>query len=305
MAIKSPVTHHQNVSLITRFPSDRIIACYRQDGIAVERFFRDIPAVELYECNDTGYRFYSPENIFGDGQFYADLQAKEGGEYYPHKKWEHRFAAARINASQKVLEVGAGDGFFLDMLRQKGIAGLGLELNDQAIAAGRAKGLDLRNEMIQDHAAQHPGAYDVVCCFQVLEHIYDVKGFLEACIKALKKGGKLIIGVPNNNPYLFKHDQWHTLNLPPHHAGLWSKNAFLQLQKFYEIVPDHITVEPLSHSLDQSKRWFLVQRDYHLEHHPAFGKILAAIPRPLYKLGVKLFSPFIAGRNIVAMFTRK
>jgi len=303
-AIKSPVTQNEHVSLVAQFPTERIIQSYRQHGISVERFFENIPTVDLYECRDTGYRFYYPSTIFGDGAFYADLQ--QGGEdYYPHKKWEHQFAARQVRATDKVLEVGAGDGFFLQLLQQQGVKNsVGLELNDNAIGVGTARGLDLRNELVQDHAAQNTGVYDVVCCFQVLEHIYDIHAFLQACLRALKKGGKLIIGVPNNNPYLFRYDKWHTLNLPPHHAGLWSKGAFEQLQKFYEMVPERIIVEPLQHAPDQYKWWYLVQRDYYLEHRPALGRLLSAIPRPLYKLAVKLLAPFIDGRNIVAMFKR-
>jgi SAM-dependent methyltransferase len=303
MAIKSPVTHSEHISLVAQFPADQIIESYRQKGIQVARFFKDVPTVELYECLDTGYRFYYPGTIFGDGQFYADLQ--QGNKYYyPTGKWEHKYAASQIRKSDKVLEVGAGDGFFLEILKSKGMDARGLELNPQAIAVGREKGLQMEQEMIQDHAARNAGAYDVVCTFQVLEHIYDVRGYLEACIQALKKGGKLIIGVPNNNPYYYKHDKWHLLNLPPHHAGLWSPKAFRALPEFYNVRVENIIVEPLHNPLGQYREWYEVQVKHQLSQRPLLGKTMSLVPRPLYKIGIKLFSPFIQGTNIVAIFTK-
>lgn len=301
--MKSPVTHSKHVTLVAEFPAGKIIAGYQEKGISVERFFKDVPAVGLYECEDTGYRFYYPETIFGDGQFYADLQVLDE-DYYPKEKWEHGYAAGQLRPSDLVLEVGAGDGFFLDILKNKGIQARGLELNPMAIEACRAKGLQVDGEMIQQHAQANEGKYDAVCAFQVLEHIYDVKDFLTACIKALKKGGKLIIGVPNNNPYLYKHDDWHLLNLPPHHAGLWGRKAFTALPDFYDIKEEKIIVEPLHNYLGEYKEWFHVQRAYHQQHHPAWGGVLSLVPRPVYKAGIKLLSPFIEGKNIVAIFTK-
>jgi SAM-dependent methyltransferase len=302
--MKSPVTGGNRVELITTFPTESIVKIY-EDKLKVDtrRFFKGVPAVELYECSDTGYRFYYPEGILGDGQFYADLH-KDNEGYYPTNKWEHKYAISQVTPGQKVLEIGAGDGFFLEQLKRANVDAIGLELNLDAIAKGEKKGLRIYNEMIEDHAAAHAGEYDVVCCFQVLEHIYNVKSFLDASIKALKKGGKLIIGVPNNNPYMFKQDKWHTLNLPPHHAGLWNKRAFTELQKFYDITPVDIIVEPLSNTKGFAKPWYLAQRDYFKQNSPLLGGLMSVVPRPLYKAVVKLFSPWIDGCNIVAVFTK-
>ncbi|GAA0559469.1 class I SAM-dependent methyltransferase [Chitinophaga japonensis] len=303
MAIKSPVTHSEHVSLVAQFPADQIIENYRQRGIQVARFFKDVPTVELYECLDTGYRFYYPGTIFGDGQFYADLQEAHN-QYYAREKWEHTYAVSKIRPTDKVLEVGTGDGFFLETMKNKGIDARGLELNPRAIEAGRARGLQMDEELIEEHAARHEGAYDVVCTFQVLEHIYDVRGYLDACLLALRKGGKLIIGVPNNNPYLYKHDKWHLLNLPPHHAGLWSKKAFMALPGFYNVTVENVIVEPLRNDRGEYREWYEVQVEHQQEQRPLLGKVMSVVPRPLYKIGMKLLSPFIVGRNIVAVFTK-
>ncbi|QHS59750.1 class I SAM-dependent methyltransferase [Chitinophaga agri] len=302
--MKSPVTGGNRVELITTFPTESIVKIYEDKlNVDTRRFFKGVPAVELYECTETGYRFYAPEGILGDGQFYADLN-KDNEGYYPTNKWEHKYAISQIKPGEKVLEIGAGDGFFLEQLKKANIDAIGLELNLDAIAKGEKKGLRMYNEMIEDHAAAHPDTYDVVCCFQVLEHIYQVKSFLDAAIKALKKGGKLIIGVPNNNPYMFKQDKWQTLNLPPHHAGLWNRKAFTELPKFYNITPLDIIVEPLSNTKEYAKPWYVAQRSYYKETSPVLGGLMSIVPRPIYKLAVKALSPWIDGINIIAVFTK-
>ncbi|PUZ25721.1 hypothetical protein DCC81_15760 [Chitinophaga parva] len=301
--VKSPITK-QEAKLITTFPTDRIIEGYRiHEKVDVRRFFEGIDEIGLYQCQQTGYRFFHPSSIFGDGKFYEDLE-RENEAYYPKKKWEHQYVASQVKASEKVLEVGAGDGFFLEILRKRGIHATGLELNDKAIEAGRANGLDMHNELIQTHADVHAGEYDVLCAFQVLEHIYDVDDFLKACLKAVKKGGRVIFGVPNNNPYLYKHNKWDLLNLPPHHAGHWSPAAFRALPGYYDVHISKLIVERLHYKLGQYKIWYLAQRDYYLETKPWLGKLMSAVPRPLYKMLTAAVSPFIQGRNIIVIFTK-
>jgi SAM-dependent methyltransferase len=162
----------------------------------------------------------------GDGNFYATLQQRLGDGYYHDWKFENQLAYDVINAGDKVLDIGCGVGKFLMKAKDKAKEVAGLELNEKAVEVCRGKGLTVYNEMIGDHASGKSGYYDVVCMFQVLEHIYDVRPFLEDSLKALKQGGKLVIGVPNNEPYFQGYDKYCTLNLPPHHMGLWNKEVF-------------------------------------------------------------------------------
>ena len=76
--------------------------------------------------------------------------------------------------------------------------------------------------------------FSFICSFQVLEHVYEVYGFLNSAIALLKNKGKLIIAVPNNNPYFLKHDKYHTLNLPPHHMGIWDERSLKFIGKLFD-----------------------------------------------------------------------
>lgn len=231
----SPVTGTGTTTISDTFQSRDIIRLYKdQFGIDVAHFF-STPTFSLYRCNQTGYRFYHPKGMDGDGAFYATLQKKFGDGYYHDWKFENQLAYDHIQATDKVLDIGCGVGKFLDRAKEKAAEVCGLELNEKAVEVCKQKGLMVFNEMIAEHAAKKEGYYDVVCMFQVLEHIYDIKSFLEDSLKALKKGGKLVIGVPNSEPYFKSYDKYCTLNLPPHHMGLWNKAVFGKIAPVFNI----------------------------------------------------------------------
>lgn len=231
-----PITKKNTTELFSSFKGKDIIELYRaQLDIDVSRFFKDHPVFDLYQCNETGYKFYYPQDLSGDGKFYETLQIQLGDEYYHEWKFENQLAFDAIQANDRVLDIGCGIGNFLAKAVEKTSQVYGLELNENAISICISKGLNVYRESIQDHAATHKEYYDVICVFQVLEHIYAVKEFIDSTLKALKKGGKLIIGVPNNQPYFLGYDKYCTLNLPPHHMGLWNEGVFEKFAKLFNL----------------------------------------------------------------------
>lgn len=233
---QSPITKKHNTTLTDTFLVKDVITLYKQQlDIDVSHFFTNLSSFNLFRCNDTGYRFYYPQGLEGNGNFYEALQSKLGTGYYHTWKFENQLAYEEIKSSDKVLDIGCGTGNFLLRAQQKTKLVYGLELNEKAINECRKRGLTVFSQLIQEHSKTHEKFYDIVCMFQVLEHIYDVKDFIEASLKVLKKGGKIIIGVPNNEPYFLGYDKYCTLNLPPHHMGLWNKNVFKELALFFNL----------------------------------------------------------------------
>jgi len=228
---------------------DNLIKGYKnQLGIDVSEFFKGISEVKIYECKNTKYRFYYPLVIDGNGSFYQMLQKYDW--YYMPWKWEHEMTIRNLLGNEKVLEVGSGGLGFLEKMKKSGFDVTGLELNNESIVKADKKGLKVFDETIQDHATNHFEEYDVVCSYQVLEHVADVNSFLKAQVCCLKPGGKLIISVPNNDSFI-KLTGGGILNNPPHHMGLWNRKSLTSLEGLFKLKIERILYEPL--------------QEYHLE----------------------------------------
>ena len=290
MQIVSPVTHSNNVELIIEIPSSTIIQQYEKEyKIDVKRFFVNIENVSIYKCLDSGYRFYFPESIIGDGRLYEDLQ-KVSDVYYMKWKWEFEIAQKFVKANDALLDIGCGSGNFLVSQKNKTSNLFGLEFNDLAIKKCKENGLNIFKEYIEEHANSNSEKYDVVTSFQVLEHVFDIKSFIENNLKVLKPDGKLVIGVPHSNPYLYKKDMMHTLNLPPHHMGLWDEKAFQSLPQFFNMKLEGIYIEPLL----ELEYWLMLNYNIKIK-----------LPALLQYAYVKTIARFFKGRNIVAVYTKK
>jgi 2-polyprenyl-3-methyl-5-hydroxy-6-metoxy-1,4-benzoquinol methylase len=300
MKIKSPVTDSYNTSKIKDIPTAAIIDLYKAElNFDISEYFHGLDHIELLRCDDTGYRFYYPFDIFGDDKFYQHLQNHEN--YYPGEKWEYVAARKLIGENKHVLEIGSGGAQFLESLKSQHSASLcGLELNTRAVEDAKAKGLNLIAETIDVFSKKNKERFDVVCGLQVLEHIYDVRSYIQSSLEVLKKGGQLIICVPNNNPYIYKQDSMHTLNLPPHHAGLWNRKAFSSLLSFFPMRLNKVLIEPLH----DYKFWYQTQVRHLREIRSPWAGVLSIIPRPIYKAPLIALRNIIEGRNIMVEFIK-
>lgn len=308
----SPVTMNSASRLVDKFEVADIVSLYREQfNVDVRRFFSGIDSVGLYECNKTKYRFYYPFSIAGDALFYEQLQEahqKQGLTYYRGWAYDHQFAYDHIASGEHVLDIGCGSGNFLEKAREKTPFVYGLEFNDMAIQACLKKGFTVQNQTIEEHARAAAEKYDVVCAFQVLEHVSNVKSFLDGAIQVLKPGGKLIIGVPNNEPFYVHYSKYDTLNLPPHHMGLWSKKAFLNLQAVFPLIFSSISYQvPVSIKVDayhRAKYFWNIKSMIHQHTFSEKIKMFAVAPVALAASLVQYVREGKPSGHLVVSFTK-
>ncbi len=256
MTVISPLTGSPEVVLESQLLPKQIISQYKtQFGVDVSGYFKGLKTVDIYRCKTSSLRFYYPFNLAGDGQFYADLARVYKG-YYSVWKWEHEKVNRLIQPAQRVLEIGCGRGYFLEKLKEKKVQATGLDFNPDAVEYGKTHDLNIVDETIAAHAQKQPGAYDMVCAFQLFEHVNEVGDFLKDSIACLKKGGLLAIGVPNNDCYIFSEDPYHTLNVPPHHMLLWTPDALRYVAQLFDLELVEVTVQP-SVSINKSTAYLL------------------------------------------------
>jgi 2-polyprenyl-3-methyl-5-hydroxy-6-metoxy-1,4-benzoquinol methylase len=237
MEVVSPITGKANIIFTKSVKTSEIIAIYKKilPSIDPTYLFNGIQEINVYECLDTTYQFYVTLDLTGDDDYYAKLGLLPW--YYVPWKTEHEFAIKHIRKYDKVLEVGAAKGDFIKRIKETHNADvIGLELNSKAEEYSKLNDVPILNQTIQDYANLHEGEFDVVCSFQVLEHIGEVKSFIEAKVKCLKQGGKLIISVPNNDSFIGENRlNSKVLNQPPHHLGLWNEEALKKIAPYFGV----------------------------------------------------------------------
>jgi 2-polyprenyl-3-methyl-5-hydroxy-6-metoxy-1,4-benzoquinol methylase len=170
--------------------------------------------------------------------------------YYLADKYEYTFARDFIKSSDSVLEIGCGKGVFAQKISAKTY--LGLEFNQKAIDNAVGDGLLVLKESIQTHAAANPRKYDVVCAFQVLEHVAEINSFISSSLACLKVGGLLIYSVPSADTFLTLVTNY-ILNMPPHHISWWSDQCLTNVADIFNLNVLAIRHEKLA---TLHRRWY-------------------------------------------------
>lgn len=221
--------------------SSDIIALWSKLGISVERLFQ-VESLQKFTCINCSLGCYSPF-IGGDDKFYGDLSKLRW--YYEHSgKTEFIFSSKYIKPGMKVLDVGCGIGEFSLYLTPE-VDYLGVEFSTKSVQKAKALGRKVEQLDITKSNQNLINAFDVIVCFQVLEHISDLKPFLLSLKQLCKLGGKIIIATPNNDGFISRAIN-NILNLPPHHLLFWNKKSLTCIAKIYNLSIIEYFEEPLS-----------------------------------------------------------
>jgi 2-polyprenyl-3-methyl-5-hydroxy-6-metoxy-1,4-benzoquinol methylase len=129
-----------------------------------------------------------------------------------------------IAKGKKHLDIGAGNGVFLEFMQKKGWEVSGIELDDESRKAIESKLQLTIAKTVQENNEQEE--YDVITMWHVLEHVYDLKTDILAIKNKLKADGKLVVAVPNCASYDEERYQafWSAYDLPIHLYHFRPKN---------------------------------------------------------------------------------
>lgn len=120
--------------------------------------------------------------------------------------WIDALAAVR---GKRVVDVGCGGGILAEALAQRGAIVTGIDLASKPLGVARLHALesgaevDYREIAAEALAAEQPGAFDVVTCMEMLEHVPDPASTVRACATLVKPGGWVFFSTINRNPKAF------------------------------------------------------------------------------------------------------
>jgi 2-polyprenyl-3-methyl-5-hydroxy-6-metoxy-1,4-benzoquinol methylase len=216
-------------------------------GLDVTRHFHGAVAIDLYECERSGYRFWRPERVAGDESFYLEL-SQAWPEYYHPSRWEYELASNHCRPSDRLLEIGCGDCHFLRLIEPRVSEVVGLELNRAAVER-KSVASPVLVQTIEEFAPSAAETFDVVSSFQVLEHMVDPGSFLKSALACLKPGGLLLLSTPNLAHVTFA-ERKDPFDLPPHHMGHFSPGVYQALSEILGAEVLELVEEPREFSLE-------------------------------------------------------
>ena len=159
----------------------------------------------LLKCDRCGLIFSNPilslnkiNSLYFKSDFNYDLESE-----YLKKTYFKYFKKYLLNQdikSKKVLEIGCGNGFFLEELKNNGIKNVyGIEPGSESV---KKANVEIRNNIKVDilrNGLFPKESFDIILCFHTLDHIPDPNKFLEITYSLLKRNGKIFFIVHNTN----------------------------------------------------------------------------------------------------------
>ncbi len=107
---------------------------------------------------------------------------------------------------KKVLDVGCGGGILSESMATKGASVTGIDLGEKALKVAQLHSLesgvkvDYQLIAVEELVNTHEGAFDVVTCLEMLEHVPDPASVIAACAKLVKPDGHVFFSTINRNP---------------------------------------------------------------------------------------------------------
>ena len=112
-------------------------------------------------------------------------------------------------AGKRALDVGCGGGILAEAMAAKGAEVTGIDLAEKPLkvaalhAMETGSHVDYRLVAAETLADEMPGAFDLVTCMEMLEHVPDPASVVKACSQLVKPGGWVVFSTINRNPKSF------------------------------------------------------------------------------------------------------
>lgn len=122
-----------------------------------------------------------------------------------------------VRKTNRILDVGCGIGYFLDVAKSRGWDVYGTEYTEDAVKICQSKGITMHAGALnpQNYAAE---SFDVITSFEVIEHINTPNEEIQRIFSLLRTGGYFYVTTPNFNSLLryYLGPKYNVIGWPEH-----------------------------------------------------------------------------------------
>jgi SAM-dependent methyltransferase len=128
----------------------------------------------------------------------------------------------RTGRPNSFLDIGCGDGRYLDLFARRGIPKeriYGLDLSEEQARRLRQRGYRVYQRRVEDCSEIPAASIDLATMFHVIEHVADPARVVRRIAEWLSPGGALVVETPNLDSWdarLFKETWWGGYHIPRH-----------------------------------------------------------------------------------------
>jgi 2-polyprenyl-3-methyl-5-hydroxy-6-metoxy-1,4-benzoquinol methylase len=147
------------------------------------------------------------------------------------ERWDVRHLASPSTVGARLLDVGSGNGSFLNVAKNLGYEAWGLEPDPLAVEFSQRQGFNVREGTLPGSDLPF-GTFEQVTASHVLEHIHFPVAALQEIFALLKPGGRLWLTTPNFDSIgqeVFQRN-WRGLESPRHVCIYTQKTLFRLLR---------------------------------------------------------------------------
>jgi O-antigen chain-terminating methyltransferase len=187
---------------------------------------------------------------------------------------------------KNVLDIGSGRGVFLELLREKGIKGYGIDSNDDLILYCQKKGLNVQKDDALSHFKKlNSKSVDGVFMAHVIEHLRqeEIVHLISLCHEKMQYGSYIVIVTPNilsvsvsaNSFYM---DPTHVTHVHPEVIKFLLRSCgYRDIQeRFYPAIPDEYKLKKIefcdtSNTEEQKKFLEIMNHNIDMLNNLLFG----------------------------------
>jgi SAM-dependent methyltransferase len=157
---------------------------------------------QCVRCDDCGFHYVNPEPTQAELDAFYAAEYQNDHQHVWHGLEDHHnrtvIDTLRRLGVRSLVDLGAGQGRFVHMAREAGIAASGIELAAGNVAAAREHyGLTLQQYTVAGYLATRPRGIENFTILNVLEHSPDPLGIARQMHESLRPGGYVVVIVPD------------------------------------------------------------------------------------------------------------